>query len=265
MTNPRQKKQATSKPSSKSSSAGKSGEQTQPGQPGQQASAPTTLAVPGWGVGFSGEIQLITPAPGSIDPSLSVTVHICARTNQIRTGEFSEPSTVAGIALGLEWRSPGGDPTEQRGLPGDAPSTSQMVADLVAGASALRAAALGHPQSGKLPGMVVLRPSSNYLAEGLSEWLPMWELSNWRTAQDKPIKNRTLWEAINDQVKALEAAGCKVSWSKVKKGSEEGAVGAEQLAKQMSGLSARLHVAQDQAQMQARQGKAQGSWTGASE
>jgi len=54
---------------------------------------------------------------------------------------------------------------------------------------------------------VKLTTDSNYVKNGITQWLPNWKKRGWLTANKKPVKNADLW-------KRLEAASLKheVSW-----------------------------------------------------
>lgn len=41
---------------------------------------------------------------------------------------------------------------------------------------------------------------SEYLKNGITQWVPNWKKRNWVTAQKKPVVNRDLWEALDEQV-----------------------------------------------------------------
>ncbi|MCZ6616636.1 MAG: ribonuclease HI [Gammaproteobacteria bacterium] len=47
---------------------------------------------------------------------------------------------------------------------------------------------------------VVLTTDSKYLRNGINTWVPRWKRNGWRTAQKKPVKNRDLWEALDELV-----------------------------------------------------------------
>ena len=47
---------------------------------------------------------------------------------------------------------------------------------------------------------VRLTTDSEYLRKGVNEWMPKWKRNGWRTAQKKPVKNRDLWEALDELV-----------------------------------------------------------------
>lgn len=50
------------------------------------------------------------------------------------------------------------------------------------------------------PCRVSLTTDSQYLRKGVTEWMPDWKRRGWRTADRKPVKNRDLWEALDDLV-----------------------------------------------------------------
>lgn len=58
---------------------------------------------------------------------------------------------------------------------------------------------------------VVLHTDSTYVRNGISSWLADWKRRGWRTAAKKPVKNRDLWQAL-DQA----AARHDVDWRWVK-------------------------------------------------
>ena len=52
---------------------------------------------------------------------------------------------------------------------------------------------------------------SEYLHQGITEWLPTWKANNWRTADRKPVKNDDLWRQL-DEV----ASRHSISWQWLK-------------------------------------------------
>lgn len=52
---------------------------------------------------------------------------------------------------------------------------------------------------------------SNYVCQGITNWLPNWEKRGWKTANKQPVKNVDLWQALAEQVKAHQ-----VTWHWVK-------------------------------------------------
>ena len=54
---------------------------------------------------------------------------------------------------------------------------------------------------------VELVTDSQYLKNGMTKWMPNWKKRNWKTAEGKPVINRDLWEALDDEVKRH-----KITW-----------------------------------------------------
>jgi ribonuclease HI len=47
---------------------------------------------------------------------------------------------------------------------------------------------------------VVLYTDSQYVKNGITRWLLQWQRNGWRTANKQPIKNKDLWQQLNEQV-----------------------------------------------------------------
>lgn len=45
--------------------------------------------------------------------------------------------------------------------------------------------------------LVDLTSDSQYVLNGLREWLPQWKSRGWKTASKKPVKNQDLWEQLD--------------------------------------------------------------------
>jgi ribonuclease HI len=50
----------------------------------------------------------------------------------------------------------------------------------------------------KRPSLVELYSDSQYVLNGLKEWVESWKKRGWRTADKKPVKNEDLWRALDD-------------------------------------------------------------------
>ncbi|UQB43457.1 ribonuclease HI [Thiomicrospira microaerophila] len=63
----------------------------------------------------------------------------------------------------------------------------------------------------KRPCHAVITTDSQYVKNGITQWLPNWKKRGWKTANNKPVKNQDLWQR-------LEAAmtGHQVEWCWVK-------------------------------------------------
>jgi ribonuclease HI len=46
------------------------------------------------------------------------------------------------------------------------------------------------------PSYVSLTTDSQYVRQGITEWLPKWKRSGWKTSAKKPVKNADLWERL---------------------------------------------------------------------
>ena len=52
---------------------------------------------------------------------------------------------------------------------------------------------------------------SEYLKNGITQWITAWKKRNWMTSQKKPVVNRDLWEDLDAQVARHQT---KWSWTK---------------------------------------------------
>lgn len=48
---------------------------------------------------------------------------------------------------------------------------------------------------------VVVHTDSQYVKNGITEWLAQWERRGWKTADRKPVKNVDLWQQLDRQVR----------------------------------------------------------------
>ncbi len=58
---------------------------------------------------------------------------------------------------------------------------------------------------------IVIYTDSSYVKNGVTMWLPNWKVNNWRTSDNKPVKNVDLWTKL-DEV----SQGKNISWNWVK-------------------------------------------------
>ena len=56
-----------------------------------------------------------------------------------------------------------------------------------------------------------LYTDSNYLRQGITEWIFNWKKNNWRTASKKPVANKDLWIEISELSSVMD-----VNWHWVK-------------------------------------------------
>ncbi|MEO1089889.1 MAG: ribonuclease HI [Pseudomonadota bacterium] len=71
---------------------------------------------------------------------------------------------------------------------GEAPTTNNRM-ELMAAIAALEAL--------KRPSSVVLWTDSNYLRQGITQWIDGWKRKGWQTSGKAPVKNRDLWERLD--------------------------------------------------------------------
>ena len=90
------------------------------------------------------------------------------------------PGGWAALLLGEESR---------REISGYEPATTNNRMELRAAVEALRAL----PE----PSEVALHTDSQYLRNGMAEWLARWKRNGWRTADKKPVKNVDLWQELD--------------------------------------------------------------------
>ena len=50
----------------------------------------------------------------------------------------------------------------------------------------------------KAPSKVRLHTDSTYLKDGLTKWIHGWKRNGWKTAARKPVKNKDLWQALDE-------------------------------------------------------------------
>jgi len=77
-------------------------------------------------------------------------------------------------------------------ISGAEPDTTNNRMELTAAISALRAL--------KRHCQVRLYTDSQYVRNGVTEWLQQWKERNWRTASRAPVKNVDLWQALDAEL-----------------------------------------------------------------
>ena len=74
-------------------------------------------------------------------------------------------------------------------LKGNAPDTTNNRMELTAAIQALEA--LRRPLS------VTVYTDSQYVRDGITQWIANWKQNGWRNANRKPVKNADLWERLD--------------------------------------------------------------------
>ena len=91
----------------------------------------------------------------------------------------------------------------ERELHGGDPATTNNRMELTAAIRALEAL--------KKRCRVALYTDSQYVRQGITEWLPLWVARGWKTAGRKPVKNQDLWQQL-----AKAATRHQIEWHWVK-------------------------------------------------
>ncbi|GHV83541.1 ribonuclease H [Spirochaetia bacterium] len=58
---------------------------------------------------------------------------------------------------------------------------------------------------------ITLFTDSQYVQKGMSEWIKKWKLNGWKSAGNKPVKNKDLWLELDKL-----SAGINIDWQWVK-------------------------------------------------
>ncbi len=66
-------------------------------------------------------------------------------------------------------------------------------------------------QTLKEPCHVILTTDSQYVRQGITQWIHNWKKKGWKTAAKKPVKNADLWQALDQ-----ETARHQIEWHWVK-------------------------------------------------
>ncbi|MGP9804704.1 ribonuclease HI [Paracoccus sp. NSM] len=92
---------------------------------------------------------------------------------------------------------------KERELQGGEAATTNNRMELMAAISALEALTR--------PSTIVIVTDSNYVKNGVTQWIHGWKRNGWKTADRKPVKNVELWQRLD----AAQAAH-KVEWRWIK-------------------------------------------------
>lgn len=78
----------------------------------------------------------------------------------------------------------------ERVIRGAEPATTNNRMELTAAIEALAAL--------RRRSRVTLTTDSQYLRQGVQQWVHNWKRNGWRTSQKQPVKNRDLWERLDE-------------------------------------------------------------------
>jgi ribonuclease HI len=88
-------------------------------------------------------------------------------------------------------------------IKGAEPATTNNRMELLAAIEALSAL--------KRASRVALTTDSQYVRQGITQWIKGWKRNGWKTAAKKPVKNQDLWQRLDDVLARHE-----VEWHWVK-------------------------------------------------
>ena len=88
-------------------------------------------------------------------------------------------------------------------IKGSALNTTNNIMELTAVIEALR--------SLTRPCDIIITTDSNYVKDGITEWIHQWKKRGWKTAGKKTVKNKELWEALEKETQKH-----KIKWEWVK-------------------------------------------------
>tara|TARA_B100000686_G_scaffold299923_1_gene334073 strand:- start:1837 stop:2274 length:438 start_codon:yes stop_codon:yes gene_type:complete len=61
------------------------------------------------------------------------------------------------------------------------------------------------------PCTITITTDSTYVKNGITKWIHTWKNKNWKTANKKPVKNKKLWQQLDEAIKQHD-----VTWEWVK-------------------------------------------------
>jgi ribonuclease HI len=92
---------------------------------------------------------------------------------------------------------------KKREMCGSEPQTTNNRMELKAAVEGLRAL--------KEPCEVEIVTDSNYVKQGITEWIHRWKANGWRTASKQAVSNQDLWLELDEQVSRHKT---RWSWTK---------------------------------------------------
>lgn len=95
------------------------------------------------------------------------------------------------------------DDAEERELFGGASNTTNNRMEMQAVIEALRETAKGAE--------ICLYTDSQYVKNGVTQWMAGWKRNGWKTSAGKPVKNQDLWIVLDDLAQAR-----RIDWRWVK-------------------------------------------------
>ena len=91
----------------------------------------------------------------------------------------------------------------EKELYGFSPETTNNIMELSAVIEALKSIKRKCP--------IIITTDSNYVKNGITEWIHSWKKNHWKTANKKPVKNKELWIELDSLCKLYD-----IKWEWVK-------------------------------------------------
>ena len=77
-------------------------------------------------------------------------------------------------------------------IKGFSPDTTNNIMELTAVIEALRSLIR--------PCDIIITTDSNYVKDGITDWIHSWKKKGWKTANKKPVKNKEYWQQLDVEV-----------------------------------------------------------------
>ena len=91
----------------------------------------------------------------------------------------------------------------EKELYGFSPETTNNIMELSAVIESLKSIKRKCP--------IIITTDSNYVKNGITDWIHSWKKNNWKTANKKPVKNKELWIELDSLCKLYD-----IKWEWVK-------------------------------------------------
>ena len=91
----------------------------------------------------------------------------------------------------------------EKELYGFSPETTNNIMELSAVIESLKSIKRKCP--------IIITTDSNYVKNGITDWIHSWKTNNWKTANKKPVKNKELWIELDSLCKLYD-----IKWEWVK-------------------------------------------------
>jgi len=145
------------------------------------------------GTGETGKLSTAAIAKGPlIKPSLVIyTDGACENNGQSKAAAGVGVYFGADDARNISEALPGSTQTNQR---------AEMMA-------VIRALETINEEKSKPRGPVIIKSDSNYTVKGHREWMPKWKRNGWLTYNKTPVKNKDLWQRLDQEFRRAETNG----------------------------------------------------------